>query len=65
MWLRVGPDEEPAFANHSYAAVAKIRDEDLTVLHILKTKFRAHMMPHHMVPSWEAKFDRHRETADE
>jgi hypothetical protein len=65
MWLRVGPDEEPAFANHSYAAVAKIRDEDLTVLHILKTKFGYRMMPHHMVPSWAAKFDRHRETADE
>jgi hypothetical protein len=65
MWLRVGPDEEPAFANHSYAAVAKIREEDLTVLHILKAKFGARMAPHHMVPSWAAKFDRQRETADE
>jgi hypothetical protein len=65
MWLRVGPDEEPAFANHSYAAVEKIRQEDLTVLHILKAKFGARLMPHHMVPSWAAKFDRHRETADE
>jgi hypothetical protein len=65
MWLRVGPDEEPAFANHSYARVEKIRQEDLTVLHILKAKFGARLMPHHMVPSWTAKFDRQRETADE
>ena len=65
MWLRVGPDEEPAFANHSYAAVEKIRQEDLTVLHILKAKFGARLIPHHMVPSWAAKFDRRRETADE
>ena len=65
VWLRVGPDEEPAFANHSYAAVEKIRREDLTVLHILKAKFGARLMPHYMVPSWAAKFDRQRETADE
>jgi len=65
MWLRVGPDEEPAFANHSYAAVEKIRQEDLTVLRILKAKFGVRLMPHHMVPSWTAKFDRQRETADE
>ncbi|GEM_PF-1748368 len=65
MWLRVGPDEEPAFANHSYARVEKIRQEDLTVLHILKAKFGARLMPHHMVPSWTAKFDRQHETADE
>lgn len=65
IWLRVGPDEEPAPANHTYAEVAKISKEDQTVLRILKAKFGYRMAPHHMVPSYEAKFDRQRETADE
>jgi hypothetical protein len=65
IWLRVGPDEEPAPANHTYAEVAKIREEGLTVLHIIKAKLGARMAPHRMVPSWDAQFDRQRETADE
>jgi hypothetical protein len=65
VWLRVGPDEEPAPADHTYAQVAKIGQEGLRVIHILKAKFGARMAPHHMVPSWDAKFNRQRETADE
>jgi hypothetical protein len=65
IWLRVGPDEEPAPADHTYAQVEKIRQEGLTVLKILKGKFGGRVAPHHFVPSWDAKFNRQRETADE
>jgi len=65
IWLRVGPDEEPAPENHTYAEVAKISQESMTVLHILKAKFAGRMAPHRMVPSWEAKFNRQKETLDE
>jgi len=65
IWLRVGPDEEPAPADHTYAQVAKISTQSQAVLKILKAKFGAHIGPHRMVPSWEAKFNRQRESADE
>ncbi len=65
VWLRVGPDEEPAPADHTYAQSAKIRAEDMKVLAIIKKKLGARAMPHRYVPSWDAPFDRHKETADE
>lgn len=65
VWLRVGPDEEPAPADHTYAQVAKIRAEDQRVLAILKKKFGLRVGPHRYVPSWDAPFNRHKETADE
>jgi hypothetical protein len=65
VWLRVGPDEEPAPADHTYAQVAKIRAEDQKVLAIIKKKFGSRAMPHRYLPSWDAPFDRHKETADE
>ncbi len=65
IWLRVGPDEEPAPADHTYAQVAKISAQSQTVLKILKAKFGSRVGPHKMVPSWDAKFDRQRESADE
>ncbi len=65
IWLRVGPDEEPAPADHTYAQVAKISAQSQAVLKILKAKFGSHIGPHKMVPSWDAKFNRQRESADE
>jgi len=65
IWLRVGLDEEPAPADHTYAQVAKISAQSQAVLKILKAKFGARIGPHKMVPSWDAKFNRQRESADE
>lgn len=73
VWLRVGPDEPPATDNRLEAdkggltlgQTRKLRLENLKVLSYLKKKFGRRLTPHHVTPSWEARFNRPQETADE
>jgi hypothetical protein len=65
VWLRVGPPEEPAPADHTLAQSERIRANDQKVMNILKAKFRGRLGPHHYVPDWSANYDHQKGTADE
>jgi hypothetical protein len=65
VWLRVGPPEEPAPADHTLAQSERIRANNQKVMNILKAKFKGRLGPHRYVPDWSANYDHQKGTADE
>lgn len=65
VWLRVGPPEEPAPADHTLTQSERIRANNQKVMNILKAKFKGRLGPHHYVPDWTAPYDHQKGTADE
>ncbi len=65
VWLRVGPPEEPAPADHTLSQVQRIREQNMKVMNILKAKFKSRLGPHRVVPDWSADYDHQKGTADE
>jgi hypothetical protein len=65
VWLRVGPDEQPA--GEKMATVAQLKKEDWKALQLLRAKMKGKLRPHEIrvVKDWTAPFHRPQETADE
>jgi hypothetical protein len=65
VWVRVGPDEQPA--GEKMATVTQLKKEDWKALQILRAKMRGRLLPHEIriVRDWTAPFHRPQETADE
>jgi hypothetical protein len=58
VWLRVGPNEPPAFAKeeNTVAHVKKIRDVNLKALRLVQKKLGRRLSPHRIIRSWEAPY---------
>ena len=65
VWMRVGPSEPPAPANHSIAQVRNIQKESLKALALIRKEMRGRLKPHYVRSDWEASYNYNRDTADE
>jgi hypothetical protein len=65
VWLRVGPGEGVFPEATSLAGARKIREADLTALHLLQRKLGRRLSPHLVQASWEAPYRYAQGSADE
>jgi hypothetical protein len=65
VWMRVGPSEPPAPANHSIAQVKKIQKESLRALALIRKEMGRRLKPHYVRNDWEASYSYSKDSADE
>jgi hypothetical protein len=56
VWVRIGPSEPPAFAEHGVEQVQKMRAVNLKALALVKKKLGKRISPHQIIRSWEAPY---------